>query len=1200
MLAKYSVKKPFTVFVCVILIIILGVVSFMNMTPDLLPDMDFPYVIIITPYVGASPEEVETVITKPLEQAMATLDNIKSIDSVSSENSSAVMLEFSDNVNMDSIGIDIRESIDTISGYWGDEIGTPYILKINPNMLPTTVAAVNVEGMGTAELSEFTDNTLMDSLEGTEGVARITASGMLTSEVGVFISTDKINATNGRINDAINAQLDSARYQLQNGKNQLYAANDQLNGQKNEIASQRSQLETNLNSLISMSDTLANLDAQKTQLESTLPPAALATDPAYQQVLATITIAEDALTQAGLTRADLPGAITKLRDGIAQLDSASSQIDAGISQIGTQINSVDSAMSQLSSTGSFDMTQMISKDMISALLTAQNFSMPAGYVTEEGVDYLVKVGDKFGSLDDMLNLLLLDPGIDGVEPVYLRDVADVVMTDDSSQIYAKINGSDGVLLSFTKQSNYSTATVADNISDKFSQLESSYEGLSFTTLMDQGDYIHIVVNSVLNNLLVGAVLAILILYIFLKDIRPTFLVACSIPISVTFAIVLMYFSGVTLNVISLAGLAVGVGMLVDNSIVVIENIYRLRNSGVSAAKAAASGAIQVAGAITSSTLTTVCVFFPIVFVDGITKQLFTDMALTIAFSLLASLIVALTLVPAMASGMLKNANAKPQPRYEKFLTEYEKLLKKAMGKRALVLLMSVFLLISSAALTFSKGFSFMPEMAGTELMVNLEMPEGTLLADTAYVSDTAAERIMQIEGVEAVGCMLSDGMGSIMGLTGSSENTTSVTIYAVLAKVNKKTNSRITKEITEACADLPCEVTVNGGYSSMSSMEALTGSGVSVNIYGNDLDKLQQASSEIAELLKTVEGTQEVTDGLESATPEIRISVDKQKAMNVGLTVAQVYAALAEKMNTQSTATTLTLSSNSYNVNVIAQDDKKITPEDIMNFVVNYTDSSGNAKSVSLSDIATIERTQTLGSISRTQQKRYITASASVEDGYNVTLVTNNAKAALKDYTPPEGITYEFKGENESITDALGDLLLMLLLGIVIVYLIMVAQFQSLLSPFIVLFTVPLAFTGGLMALLICGMDISVISMIGFVMLVGIIVNNGIVLVDYINRLRKSGVGKEEAIVRAAATRLRPVLMTALTTILGLLPLALGIGSGAEMMQPVAVVCIGGLLYATVMTLFIVPIMYDVLNKKELRNVTDEELNTDDLMNEVI
>ncbi len=1195
MLAKYSVKKPFTVFVCVIIIIILGVVSFINMTPDLLPDMDFPYVIIVTSYVGASPEQVETVVTKPLEQSMATLDNIKSINSVSSDNSSTVMLEFNDNVNMDSITIDIRENIDSIAGYWGDEIGTPYILKINPNMLPTTVAAVNVEGMDKIQLSEFTQNTLLGNLEGTEGVARITTSGMLDSQIGVFISSEKINATNQKINDAINSQLDNARYQLQSGKNQLYAAGEQLSTQNDELSSKRAQLESNLNDLTNLSDTLNDLETQKSQLESTIPPANLSSNAAYQQIIATISSLEATLTQMGLTRAEIPNTIAQMQDGINQIDNASAQINAGINQIETQISSVNSAMSQLNNTGSFDMTQMISKEMISALLSAQNFSMPAGYVTENGVDYLVKVGDKFESLDDMLNLLLFDPGIEGVEPVYLKDVSDVVMTDDSSEIYAKINGNDGILLSFTKQSNYATATVADNINAKFSELENKYEGLSFTSLMNQGDYIHLVVNSVLGNLLIGAILAILILYLFLKDIRPTFLVACSIPISVTFAIVLMYFSGVTLNVISLAGLAVGVGMLVDNSIVVIENIYRLRDNGVSAAKAAASGAKQVTGAITASTLTTICVFFPIVFVDGITKQLFTDMALTITYSLLASLIVALTLIPAMASGVMRNIASKPKPRYEKFLAKYEQLLKKAMNKKKLVLLLAVFLLIASVALSLVKGFSFMPEMSGTELMVQMKMPEGSLLSETAGAADTAAERIMNINGVETVGCMLSNGMGSIMGLSQSASNTTNVTIYAVLSKANKRTTKRITNEITQALSDLPCKITISGGYSSMSSVESLTSSGITINIYGDDLDKLKQTASEIGTILKSVEGTTEVSDGLEASTPEIRISVDKQKAMNCGLTVAQIYASIAKRINTQTTATTITLSSSSYDVNVIGQDDKTITPEDIQSLVIDYTDSSGNAKSVLLSDIASIERTTALSSISRTQQKRYISVSAKVADGYNVTLLTNSAKNALNDYKPLDGITYEFKGENESINKSLNDLMMMLLLGIVIVYLIMVAQFQSLLSPFIVLYTIPLAFTGGLIALLLCNMTISVVAMIGFVMLVGVIVNNGIVLVDYINQLRKSGIEKQEAIVKAATTRLRPVFMTALTTVLGLLPISLGIGSGAELMQPVAVVCIGGLVYATAMTLLVVPIMYDVFHKKEIRNITDDELNDDDL-----
>lgn len=1084
---KFSVRKPLTVFMAAIIVVILGVVAYTRMTPDLLPNIDMPYVMIMTTYPGATPEKVETVISKPMEQSMATLENIENIQSISSANASTLILEFNEDVNMDTISVDILQKINLIQGYWDDTVGTPVILKMNPSMLPVAVAAVSVEGMDQTALSDFVSDTLMNQLEGTGGVASISTTGVLEEQMNVVIRQDKIDAVNQRIRDAIDRQIEQ---QIQD------AQSAQMDGMQN------------------------------------LPPQAL--EQMQSQAQAQMAQAKEEAYQA----ADISGLITM--------------------------------------------------DMISGILTAQNFAMPAGYVEQEDVSYLVSVGDEIASLEELQNLFLMDMGIEGVEPVYLSDVADVFISDNAGESYAKINGKDGVLLSFSKQSNYATAKVSDQIAAKFEELEQKYEGLQFVTLMDQGDYIYMIIDSILQNLILGAIFAVLILFLFLKDLRPTFITLCSIPISVIFAIVLMYFSGVTLNVISMSGLAISVGMLVDNAVVVIENIYRLKNKGFSTTKAAVSGATQVAGAITASTLTTVCVFLPIVFVEGITKQLFVDLALTLGYSLLASLIIALTLVPAMASGMLRNVKQRQHKWFDQFLAGYQRLLSWALRRKVLVLGLALVLLVVSVAATVQRGFSFMPETNMPQLSLRIEMPEEADLEAKAEMADAVMEKVQSVPEVENVGAMI--GSSGAMGMLGSSGSDT-VTMYAILDEKAERSNQEIEAEILALCADLSCEITIDSsGMSAASSM--LGGSGISIEVYGDELDTLQQAAKEIAARLQMLEGVAEVSDGIEETEPEIHFTVNKEEAMKNGLTVAQIYSEINQAMTKEKSAASVTFDGRDYDITVYAGGEQKLTSAQIRELEITVTDREGNEKKLAIGDVAQIEDQETLASIQRKNQMRYLTVTAELKEGYNVTLVTDEAKEALKDFEMT-GITTEFSGENETIMESMTQLIQMLLLGIVLVYMIMVAQFQSLKSPFIIMFTIPLAFTGGLLALLFAGMEISIIAMLGFVMLSGIIVNNGIVLVDYINQLRIEGKEKKEAILEAGATRMRPILMTSLTTILGLSVMVLGIGqtsSGAEMMRPLAMVCIGGLIYATILTLFVVPALYDMMNRKPIKTVAKEDL----------
>ncbi|MGN0387296.1 MAG: efflux RND transporter permease subunit, partial [Suilimivivens sp.] len=865
----------------------------------------------------------------------------------------------------------------------------------------------------------------------------------------------------------------------------------------------------------------------------------------------------------------------QIKDGEEQLKESAQQLKDALEEIANSEEDLEEARENAYNQA--DMNGILTVDTVKSLLTAQNFSMPAGYLTEDGIDYLIRVGDKPEDIEELKKMPLMNTEMDGVDVITLEDVADVFMTDNSADIYTNVNGEPGIMVTIQKQTGYSTGDVSDRILEKFEELKAENENLSLITLMDQGIYIDLVMDSIINNVLFGAILAVLILILFLKDWRPTAVVACSIPISLITAIVCMYFSGVTLNVISLSGLALGVGMLVDNSIVVIENIYRLRNEGYSAKEAAIKGAGEVAGAIMASTLTTVCVFLPIVFTEGITRQLFVDMGLTIAYSLLASLIVALTVVPAMASGLLAKATPKKEGRFFGGLMKiYEKLLGLALRFKPVVLILALVLLITSAMAAFSKGTAFMPEMDSTQITMTLTMPKDTPLTDTAEVTDEIVEKLMEREDVVDVGAMAS--ASSLTMLTGGGNSSTnSTTIYVSLDEEKEKDNVVIAAEINESIADIleknDAEVAIE---TSSMDMSALGGSGITVQVKGRDLDTMKEIAKDVATIVEGVEGTTDVSDGMEESTGEMRIIIDRNKAIEHGLTVAQVFQQIQQKLADATSATTLETEIKEYDVYVKNANDMKLTRDLVKNLELDRTKQDGTREKVKLSDIATFETTESPNSINREKQTRYISVSAAIADGYNVGLVSDDVEEALKSYEIPDGYSLEMSGENETITDAMEQLYLMLLLALIFMYLIMVAQFQSLLSPFIIMFTIPLAFTGGFLGLLMSGSEVSVIALIGFVMLSGIIVNNGIVLVDYINQLRAEGMEKREAIITAGKTRIRPVMMTALTTILALSTMAFSNDMGADLSKPMSIVTIGGLIYGTLMTLVVVPCIYDL------------------------
>lgn len=1406
MFGKFSVRKPYTVLVAVVLVIVLGIVSFTKMTSDLLPNISFPYVLVMTTYPGASPETVEMVVTKPVESSMATVSNIEEISSVSNENYSMVILQFAQSADMNAVSLEIRENLDQIRSYWDDSVGNPIIMKINPDMLPVMIAAVGGKDMSAAEITDLTNDTIVPELESIEGVASVSGMGLLEESVNVIIRQEKIDAVNEQVFGSIDKEIDENLAELQENKQDIYDGQAELENAKkdladseaelaqkqqelndskaelenskkeladgrNELADKKSQLEsgkTELNSKkdattkqlaeaetklltakadaeaakthlqleiqtaeatvkgldsgieqakagvqmleqtimavngiegtlaglngIDASKTYVNLDestqaavkawyesagyevnetdsveqikgtlsaiesgilikarvndvselqTKKSDLESTIADLesqkAMAAAPidqyksALSEIEGNISKLDSALTelyqgnlqaaiefanaqttislgemQIASAESGLDSAQKQLEAGEEQIKSGQEQLDAGADQIKEGYDQINDNAEQLADAlqqildgeeqieearedayDQADMNGILTVDTVEQLLAAQNFSMPAGYVTEDGISYLIRVGDKPDTVEELKAMPILNVDMDGVDVITLGDVADVFMTDNSADIYTNVNGEPGILLTMQKQTGYSTGEVSDKILARFDELLEQNENLMLITLMDQGIYIDMVTDSIFNNIIFGAGLAILILLLFLRDIRPTAVIACSIPISIVAAVVCMYFSGVTLNVISLSGLALGIGMLVDNSIVVIENIYRLRSEGASVTEAAIEGTREVAGAIVASTLTTVCVFLPIVFTEGITRQLFVDMGLTIGYSLGASLIVALTVVPAMSSKILVKTKEQKESRFfNGLMNGYGKVLDWSLKHKAVIFIGVLVLLVGSALASLSKGTAFMPTMESTQMTITLELPDTTPLSETAEVTDRVVEILRNMEDVEDVGAMAStSSMGSLMG--GSADSSTHETsIYLTTVEKpklnNKELSNAIEEQTAQLCEETGAELSIE---TSMMDMSALGGDGISIQVRGRDLDTLQQIAKEVAAIVEATEGTAKVSDGLEEATGEMRILIDRDKAMDQGLTVAEVYQQIAAKLKDASSATTFETTAKEYEVYVKNANDMELTRKLVQDLVIEKTDKDNKKVEIPLKDIAAFENTISPKSVSRTEQNRYIAVSASIADGYNVGLVSRKLEQNLADYEVPEGYSLVMEGENEMIVDAMQQLMLMLLLAVIFMYLIMVAQFQSLKSPFIIMFTIPLAFTGGFLGLFLGNCEVSVVAVIGFVMLAGIIVNNGIVIVDYMNQLIAQGMEKHEAILQAGRTRLRPVLMTALTTILGLLPMVFGTDMGAAMGKPMAIVTVGGLLYGTLLTLLVVPCIYDLMNCRKTKGL---------------
>lgn len=1374
---KFSVKKPFTILVMVVAIIILGFVSLSGMTTDLLPKMSLPYLLVITTYPGASPEKVESSVSEPVESALGSISGVKNVYSMSYENYGIVELEFADGTDMDSAMVKVSSALDSVKSALPEECGSPNIMEISMDMMASVYLAASYEGKDIQETSRFVEDTLIPYLERQEGVTSISDIGIVENSISVDLNQDKIDALNEKIlaktNDAFadavdqlndakkqlleseqkladstqelvdgqkdiddgRTKLDDAQKELDEQKEKLEDAKDSLEDQKkdteNKLATasqaldQLNALQTDLLTLQAQEESLkatiaqieksleeqgkttnnipdvvAELDQMTTVLTSSLMNLtdknstnvnselaasgsgmrlkSLGIDEATWDILtpegrkellqktaagyqtqkallsgykdyvsslnslqvekagvqAAVSAAETELKKSGVSYTDIEKAKIEAAAGFgaasAQISSGQSALNSAQTTIDSNKESLDSAQDQITegwdsiadakkqladgwdqyntSLENFEVQkaealrnanadQLVNMQTLSQLIYAQNFAMPAGYLDDaEDNSWLLKVGSNYESVDELSNIVLTN--IEDIGDVRLCDVADITVIDNADDSYARLNGQSAVVLSVFKSSTAGTNEVSKNIAAAISELEEQYPGLSVLTLMDQGDYITMIINGVLQSMIVGAALAILILALFLKDVKPTIVVAVSIPLSVLTALILMYFTDISLNMMSLSGLALGIGMLVDNSIVVIENIYRLRSKGVGAARAAVQGTKQVAGAIIASTLTTVCVFLPMVFTAGTVRELMMPISLTIIFTLAASLLIAMTVVPAAGSTLLRNSKEKKHPFFDKVQDIYGKMLAFCLKVKVVPLAIAIGLLVYSIWAVMRMGIVMIPDMTSNQIEISVQMPEDTDKEECYKRADQVLDAMTTIDGIGDVGAMAGGDTTLVASSSGMSDNTYDQFTFLVLTEnenAGKEEVNRICREIEERTADIDCELTISTGMSEMSTM---MGSGLSVKVYGDDLDTLTKITQDICDLAATILGYENISNGQEEPDQVIRLVLDKDAAMRKGLTVAQIFSELNGKMTESTDAATVTIDGEDMKI-VVKDGREPLTRENLLdyNFEIQTTDDNGNTVTEDhpLSEFATLKLEEGVQSINRENQSRYMTVTATVAEGSNATLLSRELQPLIDAYELPDGYTIDTAGESDMVNQMVIQMSKVLLLGLALIYLVMVAQFQSLLSPFIVLFTVPLAFTGGLIGLLLMNEPLSVMGMMGFVVLLGTVVNNGIVFVDYANQLRVGGLERREALIATGKTRMRPILMTALTTILAMASLLFGDDLSSQMSKGMAIVVAGGLAYATLMTLFIIPVMYDILFKRKPLQVDIGSENLDDV-----
>ena len=1289
---KFSVKKPFTVLVAVIMVLMLGFVSISNMQTNLLPDVNTPYLMVVTVYPGASPERVESEVSDVMQNALGTVAGVEKVTATSAENYSLLLMQFSDDTDMNSAMVKVSNKVDQTTASLPSNCLTPSIIEYSLNMNAFMTVAVSREGSDVYDLSEFVSDTLVPYVERKGGVSSVSTNGLIEKMVQVQLSQEKIDAINEKLLEVIDVQLADARKQLESAEAQIEAGRKEYNRQfKNysntvsdtmmqemsgqvgdaiEVVRKQAQaLLDSVNQLIAvvqepeiqqalidvrdglqrvmdkfnetgmkdidslieivteLRDITDKLTGALQQLQQRLntesgtegsTAADLADDLQVQQSLNTV---YNTLNDVIKAMDDVPGLTKTFSDAIGNFSQQQMQAYMKFTEAREMLNEYEKQLAEAKQTyadaeekamASSDVSKLLDIDTLAQLIYAQNFSMPAGYVKDSsGKSWLLKVGEEYDSIEDISGALLLH--VDGFGDVRLSDVADVEVIDNAEASYTRLNGERAAVLKIYKGATSSASEVSDNCLSAFQELEAQYDGLHVVVLSNQGNYITIIVKSILSSMVIGAALAIIVLAIFLKDIKPTLVVGFSIPLSVLFAVVLMYFTGMDLNVMTLAGLSLGIGMLVDNSIVVIENIYRLRGRGVPAARAAVQGAKQVGMSVVASTLTSVCVFLPVVFSSSIVKSLMQPMSLCIGYCLMASLIVALTVVPAAASTVLKKAEPKQLKWFDKIQDKYAKSLEWCFRHRALPLLAAVVLLAFCGWRVFSMGVELLPTITSNEAIVTLSTTKDLSKEDSYAIAGKAVEAMLEVDHVEEVGIttdtrvagMDIGQLGLPTAITDLLNAANSYGTYQVNVMLDESLSSSEIETARQALEDALSGIEDCTAKVEISGMQELTSqlaSGLSVKIYGADAETLSQLSEKVVDIVNDTEGFANATNGLGSGDATINLHIDRDKVRSYGLTVAQVYQQIAAKLTTTTTAQTpVTVDGSTMSVQISNNLDP-VTKENMMDITFETTvmsaDGTTSTGTCTLADMATWDTGSAPDSITSEDQTQYVSVTADTLDGYNTTVQARVLEKKLNEFAlsdeMPEGCSFSMGGESDSVNFMVNEMVQWLSLALPFVYLVMVAQFQSLLSPFIVLFTIPLAFTGGLLGMLFTGQQLTMISLMGFIVLMGTVVNNGIVFVDYANQLRLGGMERRAALIATGKTRMRPILMTTLTTVLAMLQLVFSNDMASQLMSGMAIVIICGLSYATLMTLYIVPILYDILFRKPPLNVdvgSDEELD---------
>ena len=1010
-LSKLSVNRPVTIMMLTLIVIILGGVSLSKLSIDLLPNIEVPVAVVTASYEGVGPQEIESMITKPLEEAVATVGNIDRISSISSEGNSVVVAEFNYGTDMDFATLEMREKVDLIKGFLPEEASDPMVMRIDPNMMPIVQIAIYNSG-DLAHVQSFAEDVLKPRLERIDGVASVDISGGYKNRVEIKIDQQKL-------------------------------------------------------------------------------------------------------------------------DGYG-----------------------------------------ITTSYIAQIIGAENLNLPGGQVKKGIQELNIRTLGEFESIDDikMLPITLPNGGV-----VYLGDIAEVQLVKEDLKTISRVNGNNSINISIQKQSGKNTVKVANEVRKELDKIKEEYPTVHIDIVLDQSDFIELSIQNVIDSAILGAILAIIILFIFLRNIRTTLVIGVSIPISIIATFILLYFNDITLNLMTLGGLALGVGMLVDNSIVVLENIYRFREQGFNRIEAAIKGASEVSMAVMASTLTTIAVFFPIVFVEGITSTIFKELAITVTLSLVASLVVALTLVPMLSSKLLVVDEGKKKLRLFRFINSgfdrifnsidlrYRKILNWALDHRKSTVIIALAVFVVSMASIFSLGAEFLPAMDQGQFMVNVSLPVGSELHSTNEVLTEIEEKLKEIDEIQSVFTTVGSG-----GMMGGSSSSGSVT--GILKPLDQRTVStdHVVKQVRELVKDIPgAEINVEA---LSNSMMGFGGSPITVEIKGDDLKTLEEISEDFKKIIGEVEGATEVKTSLSEGIPEVQIRINREKASQYGITSGQIASAVRGLVS-GTVATRYKFEGDEIDV-VIKGDD--ILRESISNLETVPIDTPYGV-SVPLSQVAEIIVEKGPITINREGQSRVVSVTGQIVDR-DLASITRDIEAKLSKYNMPQGYSYEFGGQNELLNEAFTDLVLALILAVILVYMVMASQFESLLHPFIIMFSVPLAFSGGALALFLTGIPLSVPAIIGFIILAGIVVNNAIVLVDYINTRRSEGEERREAVVNAGPIRLRPILMTTLTTVLGLVPLALGLGEGAEMEQPLAIAVIGGLSLSTVLTLVLIPVLYTIFD----------------------